>query len=99
MMMFHWALIAASILGIVPIAIQAFQALKVKLYRCSGHHCSYRSVLYKTLRIRNCFIFTLIRCLPGTATLNKTRSAIKELTEMAPKAPDRWKMENSGSRS
>ena len=28
---FHWALIFASVLGVAPIAIQAYQALKVKV--------------------------------------------------------------------
>ncbi|HHX74770.1 MAG TPA: cation-transporting P-type ATPase, partial [Firmicutes bacterium] len=29
--LFHWTLVVASVLGVIPIAIQAYQALKVKV--------------------------------------------------------------------
>ncbi len=41
-----WALVIASILGVSPIAIQAYQALKVKVVSIDvfSYHCSYRSL-------------------------------------------------------
>jgi len=86
---FSWAMIAASVIGIVPIAIQAYQALKVKVISID---------LLVTIAVGGAFI---IRNLEESAvvtflflfgafleqrTLNKTRSAIKELTEMAPES-------------
>ncbi|MDD4566071.1 MAG: heavy metal translocating P-type ATPase [Eubacteriales bacterium] len=79
----------ASILGVAPIAIQAYQALKVKVVSID---------VLVTIAVVGAF---LIRNLEESAivtflflfgayleqrTLNKTRSAIKELTEMAPES-------------
>ncbi|HHU48265.1 MAG: heavy metal translocating P-type ATPase [Caldicoprobacterales bacterium] len=86
---FHWALIAASILGIVPIAIQAFQALKVKVVSID---------VLVTIAVTGAFFIKnfeesaivsflfLFGAYLEQRTLNKTRSAIKELTEMAPES-------------
>ena len=86
---FHSALIIASILGAAPIAIQAYQALRVKVVSID---------LLVTIAVVGAF---LIRNFEESAivtflflfgdfleqrTLNKTRSAIKELTEMAPES-------------
>jgi len=84
-----WAFAIASILGVAPIAIQAYQALKVKVVSID---------VLVTLAVIGAF---LIKNLEESAivtflflfgsfleqrTLNKTRSAIKELTEMAPES-------------
>lgn len=83
----HWNLIIASILGLIPIALQAYQALRVKVISID---------LLVTIAVTGAF---LIRNFEESAivtflflfgswlearTLNSTRSAIKELTEMAP---------------
>jgi Cd2+/Zn2+-exporting ATPase len=86
---FHWALIIASIFGIVPIAIQAFQALKVKVVSID---------VLVTIAVAGAFLIKnyeesaivtflfLFGAFLEQRTLNKTRSAIKELTEMAPES-------------
>jgi len=86
---FMWALVISSIIGVAPIAIQAYQALKVKVVSID---------VLVTIAVLGAF---LIRNLEESAivtflflfgafleqrTLNKTRSAIKELTEMAPES-------------
>lgn len=83
------AFAAASVLGVIPIAIQAIQALRVKVVSID---------LLVTIAVIGAFV---IRNLEESAivtflflfgayleqrTLNKTRSAIKELTEMAPES-------------
>lgn len=83
------ALIAASVLGVAPIAIQAFQALKVKVVSID---------VLVTIAVLGAF---LIREYEESAivtflflfganlemrTLNRTRAAIKNLTEMAPES-------------
>ncbi|UUX33497.1 heavy metal translocating P-type ATPase [Fundicoccus culcitae] len=82
-----WALIIASILGVAPIAIQAWGALKVKVVSID---------VLVTIAVIGAFfiqnyeesaIVTFLFLFGGwleARTLNKTRSAIKELTEMAP---------------
>ena len=82
-------MITASILGVAPIAIQAYQALRVKVVSID---------VLVTVAVTGAFI---IRNYEESAivtflflfgdyleqrTLNKTRSAIKELTEMAPES-------------
>lgn len=86
---FHWALIIASILGVAPIAIQAYQALKVKVVSID---------VLVTIAVIGAFIIQnyeesaivtflfLFGAFLEQRTLNKTRSAIKELTEMAPES-------------
>ncbi|HZK29540.1 MAG TPA: heavy metal translocating P-type ATPase, partial [Clostridia bacterium] len=82
-----WSLAIASILGVAPIAIQAYQALKVKVVSIE---VLVTIAVVGAFLIRNLeesaivtFLF-LFGAFLEQRTLNKTRSAIKELTEMAP---------------
>lgn len=86
---FNGSLIVASILGIAPIAIQAYQALKVKVVSID---VLVSIAVIGALLIRNyeesaivTFLF-LFGTYLEQRTLNKTRSAIKELTELAPES-------------
>src|SRR5690554_5631905 len=86
---FTWSLIIASILGVVPIAIQAVQALRVKVVSID---VLITIAVIGALFIKNfeesaivTFLF-LFGAYLELRTLNKTRSAIKELTEMAPES-------------
>src|SRR5690606_2838937 len=84
-----WALITASVIGIAPIAIQAYQALKVKVISID---------VLVTIAVAGAFIIRnfeesaivtflfLFGAYLEQRTLNKTRSAIRELTEMAPES-------------
>ncbi|NLW01588.1 MAG: heavy metal translocating P-type ATPase [Clostridiales bacterium] len=84
-----WSLITASILGVAPIAIQAYQALRVKVVSID---------VLVTVAVTGAFIIRnyeesaivtflfLFGAYLEQRTLNKTRSAIKELTEMAPES-------------
>jgi Cd2+/Zn2+-exporting ATPase len=86
---FVWSLIIASILGAAPIAIQAYQALKVKVVSID---------VLVTIAVGGAFLIQnyeeaaivtflfLFGAYLEQRTLNKTRSAIKELTEMAPES-------------
>lgn len=92
------ALIAASILGVAPIAIQAFQALKVKVVSID---VLVTIAVVGALLIRNyeesaivTFLF-LFGAYLEQRTLNKTRSAIKALTELVPETA--WKQTEDGS--
>ncbi len=87
--LFEGALIIASIFGITPIAIQAYQALKVKVVSID---VLVTIAVVGAFFIRNfeeaaivAFLF-LFGAFLEQRTLNKTRSAIKELTEMAPES-------------
>ena len=87
--LFEWALIIASIFGVAPIAIQAYQALKVKVVSID---VLVTIAVVGAFIIRNfeesaivTFLF-LFGAFLEQRTLNKTRSAIKELTEMAPES-------------
>ena len=89
MQVFEWALIIASILGIAPIAIQAYQALRVKVISID---VLVTIAVIGAFLIRNfeesaivTFLF-LFGAYLEQRTLNQTRSAIKELTEMAPES-------------
>jgi len=84
-----WALVIASALGVAPIAIQAYQALKVKVVSID---VLVTIAVTGAFFIRNfeesaivTFLF-LFGAFLEQRTLNKTRSAIKELTEMAPES-------------
>jgi Cd2+/Zn2+-exporting ATPase len=93
---FTWSLIIASIFGAVPIAIQAIQALRVKVVSID---------VLVTIAVLGAFIIKnyeesaivtflfLFGAFLELRTLNKTRSAIKALTEMAPESAVK-KMEN-----
>ena len=87
MLIFEWALIIASIIGVAPIAIQAYQALRVKVVSID---VLVSFAVGGAFLIRNfeesaivTFLF-LFGAYLEQRTLNKTRSAIKELTELAP---------------
>jgi Cd2+/Zn2+-exporting ATPase len=82
-----WALVIASVLGVSPIAIQAYQALRVRVVSID---LLVTMAVGGAFFIRNfeesaivTFLF-LFGSFLEQRTLNKTRSAIKELTEMAP---------------
>lgn len=84
-----WALAAASVLGVAPIAIQAYQALRVRVVSID---VLVTIAVIGAFLIRNfeesaivTFLF-LFGAFLEQRTLNKTRSAIKELTEMAPES-------------
>lgn len=86
---FTWLLIIASILGVVPIAIQAIQALRVKVVSID---VLVTIAVLGAFLIKNyeesaivTFLF-LFGAFLELRTLNKTRSAIKALTEMAPES-------------
>ena len=84
---FKWTLIIASILGVAPIAIQAYQALRVKVVSID---------VLVTIAVMGAFVIQnyeesaivtflfLFGAYLEQRTLNQTRSAIKELIEMAP---------------
>lgn len=79
----------ASVLGLAPIAIQAYQALKVKVVSID---VLVTVAVIGAFFIKNfeesaivTFLF-LFGAFLEQRTLNKTRSAIKELTEMAPES-------------
>ncbi|HHV93413.1 MAG TPA: cadmium-translocating P-type ATPase [Firmicutes bacterium] len=84
---FERALITASILGAAPIAFQAYQALRVRVVSID---------VLVTIAVLGAFIIGnyeesaivtflfLFGAYLEQRTLNKTRSAIKELTDMAP---------------
>ncbi|NLM78042.1 MAG: heavy metal translocating P-type ATPase [Ruminococcaceae bacterium] len=81
------ALVVASVLGLAPIAIQAYQALKVRVVSID---VLVTIAVIGAFLIKNyeesaivTFLF-LFGAFLEQRTLNKTRSAIKELTEMAP---------------
>ena len=84
-----WSLAIASILGVAPIAIQAYQALRVKVVSID---VLVTIAVVGAFFIKNfeesaivTFLF-LFGAYLEQRTLNKTRSAIKELTEMAPES-------------
>ena len=86
---FAWALIVASILGAAPIVIQAYQALRVKVVSID---LLVTIAVLGAFAIQNfeesaivTFLF-LFGAYLEQRTLNQTRSAIKELTEMAPES-------------
>ena len=85
--MFNLTFIIASIIGVAPIAIQAYQALKVKVVSID---VLVTIAVIGAFLIQNyeesaivTFLFLFGSWLEAR-TLNSTRSAIKELTEMAP---------------
>src|SRR5690606_13929125 len=89
MNIFQWALIVASILGALPIALQAYQSLRVKVVSID---VLVTMAVIGAFLIQNyeesaivTFLF-LFGAYLEQRTLNQTRSAIKELTEMAPES-------------
>ena len=84
-----YCLAIASILGVLPIAIQAIQALKVKVISIDVlvTIAVIGAFLIKNLEESAIVTFLfLFGAFLEQRTLNKTRSAIKELTEMAPES-------------
>jgi len=84
-----WFLSIASVLGVAPIAIQAYQALKVKVVSIDVlvTIAVIGAFLIKNLEESAIVTFLfLFGSFLEQRTLNKTRSAIKELTEMAPES-------------
>ncbi|MFY9604252.1 MAG: heavy metal translocating P-type ATPase [bacterium] len=89
MAIFSWSLIIASLLGATPITIQAYQALRVKVVSID---VLVTIAVIGAFLIQNyeeaaivTFLF-LFGAYLEQRTLNQTRSAIKELTEMAPES-------------
>lgn len=84
-----WSLAIASVLGVAPIAIQAYQALRVKvvsidvLVTIAVLGAFFIKNLEESAIVTFLFLFGAYL---EQRTLNKTRSAIKELTEMAPES-------------
>ncbi len=84
-----WSFATASVLSVAPIAIQAYQALRFKVVSID---------LLVTIAVAGAFFIKnfeesaivtflfLFGAFLEQRTLNKTRSAIKELTEMAPES-------------
>lgn len=86
-LVFEGALIAAALMGILPIAIQAYQAARLRLVTIDA---LVTIAVLGAFAIRNfeeaaivTFLF-LFGAYLEQRTLHKTRSAIKELLEMAP---------------
>ncbi len=84
-----WAFIIASVFGAAPIALQAYQALRVKVVSID---VLVTIAVIGAFFIQNfeesaivTFLF-LFGAYLEQRTLNKTRSAIRELTEMAPES-------------
>ena len=91
-----WSLAIASLLGVAPIAIQAYQALKVKVVSIDVLVTVAVAGAFFIKNFEESAIVTflfLFGAFLEQRTLNKTRSAIKELTEMAPESALK-KMEN-----
>lgn len=85
---FLWSLIVASILGVAPIVIQAYQALRVKVVSIDVLVTIAVAGAFAIQNFEESAIVTFLFLFGAyleQRTLNKTRSAIKELTEMAPK--------------
>ena len=84
-----WALAIASVLGSAPIAIQAYQALKVKVVSIDVLVIIAVAGAFIIRNFEESAIVTFLFLFGAyleQRTLNKTRSAIKELTEMAPES-------------
>jgi Cd2+/Zn2+-exporting ATPase len=84
---FNIALIIASVLGVAPIVIQAYQALRVKVVSIDVLVTIAVAGAFFLKNFEESAIVTFLFLFGAyleQRTLNKTRSAIKELTEMAP---------------
>jgi len=84
---FNIALIIASVLGVAPIVIQAYQALRVKVVSIDVLVAIAVAGAFFLKNFEESAIVTFLFLFGAyleQRTLNKTRSAIKELTEMAP---------------
>jgi Cd2+/Zn2+-exporting ATPase len=84
-----WTLAIASVFGILPIAIQAFQALKVRVVSIDVLVAIAVIGAFIIREFEESAIVTFLFLFGAyleQCTLDKTRSAIKELTEMAPES-------------
>lgn len=93
----YGALFAASILGVLPIAIQAWQSLRVKVVSIDVLVTIAVLGALAIWELEESAIVTflfLFGAFLEQRTLNKTRSAIRELTEMAPETA--WKLTEKG---
>lgn len=84
---FNIALIIASVLGVAPIVIQAYQALRVKVVSIDVLVTIAVAGAFFLKNFEESAIVTFLFLFGAyleQRTLNKTRSAIKELTDMAP---------------
>lgn len=89
MAIFEIALIIASVIGAAPIAIQAYQALKVRVVSIDVLVTMAVAGAFLIREFEESAIVTFLFLFGAyleQRTLNKTRSAIKELTEMAPES-------------
>ncbi len=87
--LFIWLLIISSLLGVSPILIQAYQALKVKVISIDVLVTIAVVGAFAIKSFEESAIVTFLFLFGAwleQRTLNKTRSAIKELTEMAPES-------------
>lgn len=85
----YWAFVVASILGAAPIAVQAYQALKYKVVSIDVLVTVAVTGAFLINNVEESAIVTFLFLFGAyleQRTLNKTRSAIKELTEMAPES-------------
>ncbi len=84
-----WAFSIASVLGVAPIAVQAYQALKYKVVSIDVLVTVAVTGAFLINNVEESAIVTFLFLFGAyleQRTLNKTRSAIKELTEMAPES-------------
>ncbi len=84
-----WSLVIASILGALPIVIQAYQALRVKVVSIDVLVTVAVTGAFLIKNFEESAIVTFLFLFGAyleQRTLNQTRSAIKELTEMAPES-------------
>ena len=89
MNIFTWALIIASILGVAPIVIQAYQALRVKVVSIDVLVTIAVVAAFLIQNFEESAIVTFLFLFGAyleQRTLHQTRSAIKELMEMAPES-------------
>lgn len=83
----QWAFILASVIGAIPIAIQAFQSLRVKVVSIDVLVTIAIIGAFLSKNFEESAMVSFLFLFGGyleQRTLNKTRSAIKTLTEMAP---------------
>lgn len=84
-----WALAIASVIGVAPIAIQAYQALKVRVVSIDVLVTIAVVGAFLIWNLEEAAIVTFLFLFGAyleQRTLNKTRSAIKALIEMAPES-------------
>ena len=89
---FRIALIVASVFGLAPIAIQAYQALRIKVISIDVLITIAVTGAFLIKNYEEAAIVTFLFLFGAyleMRTLNQTRSAIKELTEMAPERAEK----------